>query len=79
MHCDPKWDQPQDIVLAGMFFILGQALGDPSSTKAINQLKQKTQKELYQQMVGTFHRWVSKCELSYLLFSMIWRKLGPPG
>jgi hypothetical protein len=53
MHCDPKWDQPQDIVLAGMFFIIGQALGDASAAKAISQLMQKTPKELHQQMVSS--------------------------
>jgi TPR repeat protein len=51
MHCEPKWEQPQDIALAGMFFIIGRALGDSSSTKAANQLLQKTQKESQQQMV----------------------------
>jgi hypothetical protein len=51
MHCDPKWEQPQDITLAGMFFIIGRALGDLSSSKAINQLLQKTKPEHQQQMV----------------------------
>jgi len=53
MHCDPKWEQPQDITLAGMFFIIGRSLGDPSATKAVNQLLQKIQQDQQQQMVGT--------------------------
>jgi hypothetical protein len=66
MHCDPKWDQPQDIVLAGMFFIIGQALGDTSAAKAISQLMQKTQKELHQQMVSSAK---SRCpKQTFLLF-----------
>jgi hypothetical protein len=52
MHCDPKWEQPQDITLAGMFFIIGRALGDPSATKAVNQLFLKTKREQQEQMVG---------------------------
>jgi hypothetical protein len=55
MHCDPKWDQPQDITLAGMFFIIGRALGDSSATKAVNQLFQKTQPDQHQQMVCLRH------------------------
>jgi hypothetical protein len=51
MHCDPKWEQPQDITLAGMFFIIGRALGDLSSSKAISQLLQKTKPEHQLQMV----------------------------
>jgi hypothetical protein len=65
MHCDPKWDQPQDIVLAGMFFIIGQALGDTSAAKAISQLMQKTQKELHQQMVSS-----AKCRCPKQTFSL---------
>ncbi len=63
MHCDPKWEQPQDITLAGMFFIIGRALGDPSAIKAVNQLLQKTQHEQQQQMVSSAY---SRCLLSFL-------------
>lgn len=55
MHCDPKWDQPQDITLAGMFFVIGRSLGDASATKAVNQLFQKTQPDQQQQMVCAKH------------------------
>ncbi len=63
MHCDPKWEQPQDITLAGMFFIIGRALGDPSAIKAVNQLLQKTQHEQQQQMVSSAY---CRCLLSFL-------------
>jgi hypothetical protein len=34
-----------------MFFLIGRALGDPSSTKSVNQLFEKTLPEQQQQMV----------------------------
>jgi len=78
MHCDPKWEQPQDITLAGMFFIIGRALGDLSSSKAINQLLQKTKPEHQQQMVIA-PRVTASIFLLNLLYSLIWRRLGQLG
>jgi len=60
MHCDPKWDQPQDITLAGMFFVIGRSLGDSSATKAVNQLFQKTQPDQQQQMFHLAEAWASR-------------------